>query len=83
MSNPGALREAVSGVIGQQSGLQPDCNTGGGTSDDRFIAPLGTEVLELGLTNRSIHKVDEHCPVGELEGLVQLYRGVMQRLLPA
>ncbi|HZY34083.1 MAG TPA: succinyl-diaminopimelate desuccinylase, partial [Rhodanobacter sp.] len=54
---------------------------GGGTSDGRFIAPLGTEVVEIGPVNATIHKVDECVDVGELEKLPAVYRAVCERLL--
>ena len=82
-SQPGALREAMGAVIAEQLDMQPDMNTGGGTSDGRFIAPLGTEVLEFGLLNESIHKVDENTPVEDLERLTRIYSGMLEKLLPA
>ena len=80
-STAGALRIAVLEAIESQLRIQPDLNTGGGTSDGRFIAPLGTEVLELGLLNGSIHKVDENTSVSDLEALHGLYNQIMVRLL--
>ncbi|WP_156303032.1 M20/M25/M40 family metallo-hydrolase, partial [Methylogaea oryzae] len=56
-------------------------DTGGGTSDGRFIAPTGAEVVELGPLNESIHKIDEHVPVEDLEKLAAVYQKVMQGLL--
>jgi succinyl-diaminopimelate desuccinylase len=82
-SQPGALREAMSDVIAGQLDMQPDMNTGGGTSDGRFIAPLGTEVLEFGLLNESVHKVDENTPVDDLERLTRIYGAMLEKLLPA
>jgi succinyl-diaminopimelate desuccinylase len=69
LSRPGRLRDAVVQVMQAQSQCSPEFNTGGGTSDARFIAPLGTEVLELGLVNQSAHKVDENVAVDDLERL--------------
>lgn len=80
-SEAGRLRRAVVQAIGDELGIQPDLNTGGGTSDGRFIAPLGTEVLELGLRNESIHKVNENTPVDDLEALARVYERVMTGLL--
>jgi succinyl-diaminopimelate desuccinylase len=77
----GALRQAVRGVLTEQLGLAPDENTGGGTSDGRFIAPLGAEVVELGPVNASIHQVDEWVDVADLERLPALYRAIAERLL--
>jgi len=59
-SAAGRLRIATVDAIRQELAIEPELNTGGGTSDGRFIAPLGTEVLEFGLINESIHKVDEN-----------------------
>ena len=80
-SAAGALRTAVIEALQNELGVQPDLNTGGGTSDGRFIAPLGTEVLELGLLNKSIHKIDENTPVDDLDALARVYKHIMTRLL--
>ena len=56
-------------------------DTGGGTSDGRFIAPTGAEVVELGPLNDSIHKVDEWVNVADLAPLERAYAGVIERLL--
>ncbi|MFC4728491.1 succinyl-diaminopimelate desuccinylase [Coralloluteibacterium thermophilus] len=77
----GALRAAVRDAVQAECGIAPDENTGGGTSDGRFVAPLGAEVVELGPRNGSIHKIDEHIALDELECLPRLYRGVAERLL--
>ena len=61
--------------------IEPELSTGGGTSDGRFIAPAGTDVVELGPINASIHKVDEHVRVEDLEPLKDMYRKVIERLL--
>jgi len=80
-SRAGALREAVVATIRDELGVEPDLNTGGGTSDGRFIAPLGTEVIEFGLLNESIHKIDENTSVADLETLTGAYQSIMRRLL--
>ena len=77
----GVLRSAVREVLVRQLGRVPDEDTGGGTSDGRFIAPLGAEVIELGPVNASIHKVDEHIAIADLERLPGLYRAVAECLL--
>jgi succinyl-diaminopimelate desuccinylase len=77
----GRLRRAVRETLQQVCGAVPEENTGGGTSDGRFIAPLGAEVVELGPVNASIHKVDEHVAVAELEALPGLYAGIASRYL--
>jgi succinyl-diaminopimelate desuccinylase len=79
----GRLRAAARQAIEELCGLVPEENTGGGTSDARFIAPLGAEVVELGPINASIHKVDEHVSLAELERLPTLYRVIAERLLLA
>jgi succinyl-diaminopimelate desuccinylase len=77
----GALREATVAAIREHCGIEPEQSTGGGTSDGRFIAPLGAEVVELGPCNASIHQVDEHVAVSELEALARLYAAVVERWL--
>ena len=77
----GRLREAVVATCREQAGLDPEQSTGGGTSDGRFIAPLGAEVVELGPVNATIHKVGECVAVTDLERLPALYRDIAQRLL--
>jgi len=77
----GVLRETVVAVCRELCGIDPEQSTGGGTSDGRFIAPLGAEVVELGPINASIHKVDECIAVAELERLPELYRAICARML--
>jgi len=77
----GALTAAVEAAISGLLGYSPEMNTGGGTSDGRFIAPLGTQVVELGLLNYSIHKIDEHTSVADLDLLMAVYFDVLRRLL--
>jgi succinyl-diaminopimelate desuccinylase len=78
----GRLRDTVVSVCRELCGIEPEQSTGGGTSDGRFIAPLGVEVVELGPVNATIHKVDECVALDELEQLPLLYRAVCERLLP-
>lgn len=77
----GVLPEAVIETCREQLGRTPESNTGGGTSDGRFLGPAGVSVVELGPVNRSIHQVDERVLVSELEQLPGLYAGVIRRLL--
>lgn len=77
----GAVREAVIAACRELCGIAPEESTGGGTSDGRFIAPLGAEVVELGPVNATIHKVDECVSVADLEKLPLLYQTVAHRLL--
>lgn len=79
----GHLREVVVAVCRDLCGIEPEQSTGGGTSDGRFIAPLGAEVVELGPVNATIHKVDECVDVTELERLPALYQAICERMLLA
>jgi succinyl-diaminopimelate desuccinylase len=80
-SQAGELRTALVDAIQTELDIQPELNTGGGTSDGRFIAPLGTEVVEFGLLNASIHKVDENTATDDLEALYRVYKRIMTSLL--
>ncbi|TPG05481.1 succinyl-diaminopimelate desuccinylase [Rhodanobacter glycinis] len=77
----GVLRETVVAICRELCGIDPEQSTGGGTSDGRFLAPMGAEVVEIGPVNATIHKVDECVALEELEQLPQLYRTVCERLL--
>jgi succinyl-diaminopimelate desuccinylase len=79
----GPLRAAAREVLAQFAGAAPEESTGGGTSDARFIAPLGAQCIEVGPVNASIHQVDEHVNVADLEALPELYLRLLERLLPA
>jgi succinyl-diaminopimelate desuccinylase len=81
LTHEGQLRRAVREVIAEHCGLTPVENTGGGTSDARFIAPLGAEVIEFGPINASIHKINEHVRVADLERLPMLYAAMARKLL--
>lgn len=78
----GPLVEAVSASIRAVTGRNPELSTSGGTSDGRFIAPTGCQVVEVGPCNATIHKVDERVAVAELEPLARIYQGILERLLP-
>ena len=78
----GALRVAARKVLATfAGGVLPEESTGGGTSDARFIAPLGAQCIEVGPVNASIHKVDEHVRVADLEALPALYLKLVEKLL--
>ncbi|KAB8192938.1 succinyl-diaminopimelate desuccinylase [Lysobacter maris] len=77
----GELRAAAREVLARFAGQTPEESTGGGTSDARFIAPLGAHCIEVGPVNASIHKVDEHVSVADLEALPELYLAMLERLL--
>ncbi|MDH3645327.1 MAG: succinyl-diaminopimelate desuccinylase [Gammaproteobacteria bacterium] len=81
LSTQGKLVDAVRSSIQELCGHDTVLSTGGGTSDGRFIATTGAEVVELGPINASIHKVDEHVSVADLEKLVSIYQGILERIL--
>jgi succinyl-diaminopimelate desuccinylase len=78
---PGALSDAVGSAIQAVTGSRPKLSTGGGTSDGRFIAPLGAQVVELGVVNATIHKVNESVRVEEIDQLHRMYFNVLRNLL--
>ncbi|MGA8709044.1 MAG: succinyl-diaminopimelate desuccinylase [Steroidobacteraceae bacterium] len=78
---PGTLSEAVSAAVRAVTGVAPAFSTGGGTSDGRFIAPLGAQVVELGVVNASIHKVNESVRVEDIDTLHSLYLSSLRNLL--
>jgi succinyl-diaminopimelate desuccinylase len=78
---PGELSDAVAAAVAEVTGVLPKLSTGGGTSDGRFIAPLGAQVVELGVVNASIHKVNERVRVSDIDALQQMYFNVLRRLL--
>ena len=77
----GELVTAVSTAVQELTGKAPVLSTGGGTSDGRFIAPAGTDVVELGPVNASIHKIDEHVAIADVITLTSIYRRIMELLL--
>jgi succinyl-diaminopimelate desuccinylase len=80
---PGKLSQAVADAVESISGIRPKLTTGGGTSDGRFIAPLGAEVVELGVISESIHKVNECVRVADIDSLHRMYVNVLRNLLLA
>lgn len=77
----GRLVEACQQAIQSVTGRETELSTGGGTSDGRFIAPTGAEVVELGVINASIHQIDEHTDIEELNQLTKIYGAVLRQLL--
>jgi succinyl-diaminopimelate desuccinylase len=77
----GKLREVVIEACRDLCGIEPEASTGGGTSDGRFIAPLGAEVVEIGPVNASIHKIDECVALDDLERLPTIHFAIAERLL--
>ena len=80
---PGVLSRAVAEAVAEVTGVPPRLSTGGGTSDGRFIAPLGAQVVELGVVNASIHKVNECVRVADIDALQRMYVKALRRLLSA
>ena len=77
----GVLSAAVSSAIEEIAGTRPKLSTGGGTSDGRFIAALGAQVVELGVINATIHKVNEQVRAADIDALHTMYAGILRRLL--
>jgi len=80
LTPPGDLVHAVQAAILEETGLNTELSTTGGTSDGRFIAQICPQVIELGPPNATIHKIDEHVAVADLEPLKNIYRGVLHQL---
>ncbi|MBS0581052.1 MAG: succinyl-diaminopimelate desuccinylase [Proteobacteria bacterium] len=78
---PGTLSRAVADAVESVSGRRPRSSTGGGTSDGRFIAPMGAQVVELGVISESIHKVDECVRIADIDALQRMYFSVLRNLL--
>ena len=78
----GELVEAARAAIAEVTGSTAELSTSGGTSDGRFIAPLGAQVVELGPLNATIHQANECVAVADLERLSAIYQGILERLLP-
>ena len=81
LTRPGKLTDAVSAAVNEVTGHTPAFSTTGGTSDGRFIAPTGAQVVELGVANATIHKVNECARVTDIEQLSVVYERVMTTLL--
>ncbi len=77
----GKLLKAVQESILAETGITTELSTSGGTSDGRFVAPTGAEIVEVGLVNDTIHQVDECCRVDDLEILSNIYEQILVRLL--
>jgi succinyl-diaminopimelate desuccinylase len=77
----GELLEVAGSAVEELLGYRPEVNTAGGTSDGRFIAPTGAQLLELGPVNATIHKVDECVAIADLDALSALYQRILEKLL--
>ena len=82
LTPPGELSEAVSAVVSEVTGITPEASTTGGTSDARFLSKI-CPVVEFGLCNATMHKLDEAVALADLEQLVEIYRRVVLRVLSA
>jgi len=78
---PGPLSDAICAAVKAVTGEAPKLSTGGGTSDGRFIATMGAQVVELGVTNATIHKVNESVGIDEIDALHLMYLESLRRLL--
>ena len=82
LTEGGELLEAVLAAVHQHTGRQPALSTSGGTSDGRFVAPAGSQVVECGPLNTTIHRIDEQVSTQDLEQLTVIYEEILLRLLP-
>ena len=82
LTPPGELSEAVAAVVAEVTGVTPEASTTGGTSDARFLSKI-CPVVEVGLCNATMHKLDEAVSVADLETLTEIYRRVVMRVLAA
>jgi succinyl-diaminopimelate desuccinylase len=76
-----ALLETARQAVKDELRMDPSVSTSGGTSDGRFIAPTGAEVIELGPLNNTIHQIDECIATADLERLANVYRRILEKLL--
>ena len=81
LTPPGVLTEMVRRAVHEITGRTAVASTTGGTSDGRFIAPTGAQVVELGVVNATIHKVNEHVDVDDIDVLARIYQRVMELAL--
>ena len=77
LTEPGALLDAVTHSIEAVTGRQPAVSTGGGTSDGRFIAPNGAQVVEVGHVNATIHQCNERVKIADVPKLTKNYEGIL------
>jgi succinyl-diaminopimelate desuccinylase len=81
LTTPGILSAATSRAVSEELGVTPKLSTTGGTSDGRFIAPMGAQVIELGVINATIHKANESVKLTDIERLHRAYRRTLELLL--
>ena len=81
ITRPGTLTDALTAAIADSTGQTAALDTGGGTSDGRFVAPTGAQVVEFGVSNATIHQVNEHVDWRDLNTLSSIYENMLERLL--
>lgn len=81
LTEPGRLTDAVSMAVKEETGLDPELSTSGGTSDGRYISPYGVDVVEIGPINTTIHKVNEALDIGDVPRLERIYYRIAEILL--
>jgi len=81
LTEGGKLTEAVKAAVHAVTGLEPDLSTGGGTSDGRFISPMGAQVVEFGAVNATIHKPNERVPLADIDLMLRTYSDILERLM--
>lgn len=81
LTRRGPLVDALAAAIADVTGIDTELSTTGGTSDGRFIAQICPQVVEFGPVNATIHKIDEHVAVADIEPLKNIYRQTLERLL--
>lgn len=81
LTDRGELIDATEQAIKEVTGYATELSTAGGTSDGRFIAPFGAQVVELGPVNASIHQIDEHVDIADLETLSKIHQRILVKLL--
>jgi len=81
LTTPGTLVKATEQAISEVCGYETTLSTSGGTSDGRFIAPTGAEVIEIGPLNRTIHKINECVSIEDIDTLSALYQRILEKLL--
>ena len=81
ITSPGTLTDIVQSAIREITSSTATLDTGGGTSDGRFIAPTGAQIIEFGPINATIHQIDERVSCKDINALTQIYESVLNKLL--
>ncbi len=80
LTTPGELVGAIQDAIRAETGIETELSTSGGTSDGRFISRICPQVIEFGPINATIHKIDEHVRVADIEPVKNIYRRTLENL---